>query len=157
MCEMPVILGRGGTDCAAAADNSATATRAGRSSLVFITSSSRFPEPDQDKSILRSVQSLRKFPPFRPERERMGHGWIFPQAIGELEPEPHRNLHQARRHGADRLAKGSAGDVAFHRCRPEELRMIEGVERFGAELEGAAFTQREFARDGSIEILHAGA
>ena len=53
-----------------------------------------------------------------------------------LEEELCPQLNQTWRTGADGLAKGGTADIAVNGLRPEELRVIENVERFEAELEG---------------------
>jgi len=43
-----------------------------------------------------------------------------------------RELHQPRRHGADRLAEAAAENVAFDRRASEELRRVYQIESLGA-------------------------
>ena len=78
-------------------------------------------------------------------------------ALNRLEDEFDGGLHQARAGGADYLAEGGTADVAIDGCGAEELRVVEGVECFGAELEGAVVFCEKAAGDGGVEILHAGA
>ena len=59
-----------------------------------------------------------------------------------LEDELHRQLHLARRHGVHDLAEaGAAADVSVDRGGAEELRMVEDVEGFHAELQRFAFRE----------------
>jgi len=44
------------------------------------------------------------------------------------------SLQQPRRHRTHDLAKARATDVTVDHCRAKELRMIEGIESFEAEL-----------------------
>src|SRR5580692_9722475 len=76
--------------------------------------------------------------------------------ILDLESELRTQLNQAGRGGADNLAEGRTADVAVNRLRPEELGVVENVERFDAELERLRFGQSQVLEQRHIEVLHAG-
>lgn len=65
-------------------------------------------------------------------------------------------LHQTWRHCTDDLAKRGIVDVAINGIRPEELRMVEGVERFKAEFQAFRFGKRGVLQQRDVPIVHAG-
>ena len=74
----------------------------------------------------------------------------------ELEEKFGAELKQARWCGADDVAEGGAVDISVDGLRSEELRVIEDVERFEAELNGPCFAQFQIFQESHIEVRHPG-
>ena len=75
---------------------------------------------------------------FAPQVYDIGH-WFARRQCSKCEL--YRGLHQPRSRRADHLAERAAGDIAIHRLRPEELRVVQGVESFQTELHGFGIRQ----------------
>src|ERR1700722_14181983 len=84
--------------------------------------------------------------------------WIVSQAwqSGCLERKLRRELDEPWCGGRLDLTKGRAGNVAVHRARPVELRMVEDVERLEAHLQCPGTAERHVLDERHVEILDAG-
>src|SRR5215831_5350789 len=77
-------------------------------------------------------------------------------ADDRLERELRRKLDKPRRRGGFDVAERWAGDVAVHRARTVELRVVEQVERLEPNLEVARLVERHALDEGEVEVLDAG-
>src|SRR4051812_42545400 len=68
---------------------------------------------------------------------RRGFLWSFSASLRCSEHDLHPDLHETRRRGTHDLAESRARNVAVHRRRAVELRVVEDVERLDANLRRA--------------------
>ena len=66
-------------------------------------------------------------------------------------------LNKPRRGGAQHLAERRAADISVNRLRSEELRVIEGVERFQAHLKRFRIGKAHIFEERQVVIVHTGA
>src|ERR1700685_1868049 len=86
------------------------------------------------------------------KEKRCDNGRAFTKDRHGLEKELHRSLHLTRRRRADHLAEQGTADVGVHRRGPEEVGVIESIERFEAKLQRLRFSDGERLEKRPIEI-----